>query len=65
MAIHPSGTRLYVPFGPTSSGSYYVSVIDAEFNKVVTNVRINDLGFPLLDPSGARFYLGQTHMVRN
>jgi len=63
MAMLPSGARLYVPFGPTSSGSYYVSVIDAAANTVMTNVRVEHLGVPLIDRSGARLYIGQTSLI--
>ena len=63
MAMLPSGGRLYVPFGPTSSGSYYVSVIDAASNKLMTNVRVEHLGVPLIDRSGARLYIGQTSLI--
>jgi YVTN family beta-propeller protein len=63
MAMLPSGARLYLPFGPTSSGSYYVSVIDAASNKLMTNVRVEHLGVPLIDRSGARLYIGQTSLI--
>jgi YVTN family beta-propeller protein len=63
VAVLPAGTRLYLPFGPTSSGSYYVSVIDAGSTRVITNVRVEHLGSPLFDSSGRRLYLGATHLV--
>jgi YVTN family beta-propeller protein len=63
MAMLPSGAHLYLPLGPTSSGSYYVSVIDTGSNTVITNVRVEHLGVPLIDRSGARLYLGQTLLI--
>ena len=63
MAMLPSGARLYLPFGPTSSGSYYVSVIDAGSNAVITNVRVEHLGSPLIDRTGARLYIGQIRLI--
>src|SRR6516225_5418920 len=63
VAVLPDGTRLYLPFGPTSSGSYYVSVIDAGSNRVIINVQVEHLGSPLFDSSGTRLYLAGSHLV--
>jgi YVTN family beta-propeller protein len=63
MAMLPTGARLYMPFGPTSSGSNYVSVINPASNTVMTNVRVEHPGFPLIDRAGARLYIAQTRLI--